>query len=316
MPKTVLHQNNDRCAHLRSGGDAVTSRRGFCTSVLAGAALLHAGLLMPRAVSAGKPDLSREADRLRALIKMRGSLDPELVIGWVRAKRFAVSQGRVAPLCGFVAATFNRFREISDALFEVMTLEITHYTDFDTGELLDEVRMPFSNQKVDVPAYRFGPATARFAVRLDEKQDFAPAADTSEGEFSPAGSVMMTKSIEPGYVRHGDLYLRHEEHGRVYPTDSQFPTMFYKESTIWSAPLDDVLDEDRRNADARVAYSAMTSWRPWMQMGELPGHTASNGFGGKARSLADLPEDFLRYTQQRHPDVLEDPEAILDAAED
>jgi hypothetical protein len=292
----------------------MTSRRNFCGSVLAGATLLHAGPLAAVSATAGDLDLSRDADRLRALIKMRGSLDSELVIGWVRAKRFAVSLGRVEPLCGFVAATFNRFREISDELFEVMTLEITHYTDFETGKLLDTLRMPFSNQEVDVPPYRFGPTTARFAVRLDEKDDFAPATGTTEGDFSPAGTVLMTKSIEPGYVRNGELFLRHEEHGRVYPTDSEIPTMFYKESTIWSAPVNEVLDAETRNVDVRVAYSAMTSWRPWMQMGELPGHTASNGFGGKARSLADLPEDFLRWTKQRHPDVLEDPEAILDAA--
>ncbi len=46
-------------------------------------------------------------------------------------------------------------------------------------------------------------------------------------------------------------------------------------------------------------------------MGDLPGHTASNGFGGRVEAIADLPEDFLRYTAQRHPDVLEDPSSLL-----
>ena len=316
MSKAGLQDKDDPEIRTRMVSNPATSRRSFCRSLVSGAALLHAGLLTAGPVTGEKLDLNREPDLLRALIKMRGSLDSELVIGWLRARRFAVSQGRVEPLCGFVAATFNRFREISDDLFSVSTLEITHYTDFETGELLDKLVMPFTGREIDVPAYRFGPATARFAVRLDEKDDFAPAAGTTEGSFSPAGSVLMTKSIDPGYVRNGELFLRHEEHGRVYPTDSKIPTMFYKESTIWSAPLNKVLDIDTRNVDARVAYSAMTSWRPWMNMGDLPGHTASNGFGGKARSLTDLPDDFLRYTRQRQPDVLEDPEAILDALED
>ncbi len=300
----------------RTESKELQSRRDVCRSLLSGATLLHFGLLPSGPLHARELNLEREPDLLRALIKMRGSLDTELVIGWVRAKRFAVSQGRVVPLCGFLSATFNRFRQVSDGLFSVMTLEITHYTDFETGALLDSLVMPFSNREVEVPAYRFGPAAARFAVRLEEKDDFYPAAGTTEGEFSPAGSVLMSKSIAPPYLRNGDLFIRHEEHGRVYPTASELPTMFYKESTIWSAPIAEVLDENTSYVDARVAYSAMTSWRPWMEMGELPGHTASNGFGGKAGSIVDLPEDFLRYTRQRHPDVLDDPEALLDAAEE
>lgn len=51
-------------------------------------------------------------------------------------------------------------------------------------------------------------------------------------------------------------------------------------------------------------------------MGDIPGHTASNGFGARARSVADLPDDFLRYTRELHPDVVEDPEAVLDTFEE
>jgi hypothetical protein len=279
---------------------------------LSAAALAGAGILpAKRSQAAVALDLSRETDRLRALVKMRGSLGPELVIGWLRAERFAYSQGRVEPLCGLIAASFMKYREVSEHLFEVTILEITHYTDFNTGELLDTLVMPFSNREVQVPAYRSGPSRSRFAVLLDEREDYAPVKGTTEKAFAPAGTVLMTKSIDPGYVDRGQLFLRHEEHGRVYPNDSELPSLFYKESTIWSAPVSVVLDPDSLNVDATVSYSSMTSWRPWMQMGDIPGHTASNGFGRKARSLADLPEDFLRYTRARHPDVLEDPEAVL-----
>lgn len=292
------------------------SRRQLCQSLL-GAAVVGAGSLPANVLAGGKTlDLTHDPDLLSALIKMRGNLGPELVTGWVRAKRFAVSEGRIEPVCGMIAATFNRFRQLSDEMFEVVTLEITHYTDFETGALLNTLVMPFSNQEIEVPAYSFGPAKSRFAVRLDEREDFAPAEKTNEDDFSPAGSVLMNKSIDQPYIRRGDLFLRHEEHGRVYPTDSELPSLFYKESTIWSAPLDRVLDTDTQNVDCSVAYSAMTSWRPWMKMGDIPGHTSSNGFGGKARSIADLPADYLRYTEQVHPGVLKDPGSILDSLED
>lgn len=301
---------------IHSDVGCLRTRRAFCRTAFSTGILFGAGLLPSAVLGAGKLDLNSDPDLLRALMKMRGSLDSELVIGWLRAKRFAVSRGRVEPLCGLIATTFSRFRQVSADLFEAVALEITHYTDFDTGEILDELVMPFSKRTVAVPAYRFGPARTRFAVQLDEKESFAPQAGTTEGDFAPAGTVSMTKSIRSEALRHGELFLRHEEHGRVYPNDSDVPTMFYKESTIWSALAADVIDEATPRVNAQVSYSAMTSWRPWMQMGDLPGHTASNGFGGRVDGIADLPEDFLRYTEARHPDVLEDPEALLDAIEE
>ncbi len=292
------------------------TRRQLCQSLLAGAALLGPGMLPLRASEAGELDLDREPDLLRALVKMRGSLDSQLVIGWLRAKRFSISQGRIEPLCGLIAATFSRFRQVSDDLFEAVVLEITHYTDFETWELLDTLVMPVTGREVEVPAFRFGPARARYAVSLDERDEFEPQEGTTQEAFSPAASIRMTKSIQREYAREGTLLLRHEEHGQVRPTDSDIPNMFYKESTIWSAPLDDVLDPGLTRVDALVNYSAMTSWRPWMHMGEVPGHTSSNGHGARARSLDDLPEDFLAYTRLLHPDVLEDPDAALGGFEE
>ena len=50
-----------------------------------------------------------------------------------------------------------------------------------------------------------------------------------------------------------------------------------------------------------------------MDMGDTPGHTTSNGLGGKVASVDALPEDWIRFTRQVHPDVLADPAAALDA---
>lgn len=303
----IEHRGTSRYARWAPPVD----RRAFCSSLIAGAGLAGLGVVPGLAAAPARLNLDRDADLLRALIKMRGSLDSRLVIGWLRARRFAVSVGRVEPLCGVLAATFYRFKEVSDELFEATALEISYYTDVRSGELLEELIMPFTGKRVTVPAYRFGPAATRFAVQLEEQEDFEPAAGTTESEFAPTASVLMSKSIHREGSQHGELSLRHEEYGRVLPQDGTVQSMFYKESTIWSAPLEAVLHPGNDSVDARVAYSAVTSWRPWMQMEDQPGFTSSNGFGGKARSVADLPEDFLRFTARHHPDVLEDPAALL-----
>ena len=288
-------------------------RRGFCRAALAGAGLA----LLPAAASwaaghGNTPDLSHDAELLRAFVKMRNSLGPELCIGWLRGKRFAISEGRVEPLCGMLAATFSRLNRVSDDEIEYVSLEISFYTDFETGEPITGMTMPFTGKRIQVPVHRFGPTAMRFAVNLDETEHFVPKPGTNQAAFATAGSVSMTKSIERNADHDGDIVLRHEEYGRRYPEGSDKPTMFYRETTLWSAPRDEVLDPARQRVDStRVGYSAMTSFRPWMQVGDLPGHTFSNGYGGRVRSVQELPAEYRNYVQQVHPDALADPEALL-----
>lgn len=294
----------------------VPTRRGFCRSAISGAGLLLATGGLPRAFaqgSGGALNLDRDPDLLRAYVKMRCTLGPEMCMGWLRGNRFAFSEGRVEPLCGMVAATFNKINRVSDDEFEFLSLEVSFYTDFETGALLKTLKMPFSGSEIEVPVHRFGPSAVRLAVNLDETEGFVPLAGTSQSEFATAGRVSMTKSIAKNYVNDGDLFLQHEEYGRRYPENSDRPSMFYRESTLWSAPMDEVLDPKRTAVDSEVSYSAMTSWRPWMNMGDVPGHTASNGFGRRAHVITDLPEDYRAFLKAVHPDVLDDPEALLTA---
>lgn len=293
---------------------AFTTRRAFMGSAISGAGLLLASSGLPAAFAQGSSaalDLDKDSDLLRAYVKMRCSLGSEMTMGWLRGERFAFSEGRVEPLCGMLAATFSKLNQVAEDEFEFVVLEVSIYTDLKTGELLKTVRMPFTGKTIDVPVHRFGPQRIRFAVNLDESEHFVPAPGTNQGEFAGAGSVAMTKSISDNYVNDGDLLLRHEEYGRRYPENSDRPSMFYRESTIWSAPLQEVMDPARNTVDSEVAYSAMTSWRPWMQMGDIPGHTASNGFGRRAFSMSDLPEDYRKLLGKVHPDVLDDPESLL-----
>lgn len=299
---------------LPTGSESSLTRRGFCTAAISGAGLILAAgsSFQALAQSGGRAlNLDHDPDLLRAYVKMRCSLGPEMTMGWLRGRRFAFSEGRVEPLCGMLAATFSKLHQVSEDQFEFVVLEISFYSDLETGALLKTIKMPFSGSEVEVPTHRFGPVPLRFAVNLDEEEHYAPAPGTNQGEFATEGSVAMNKSISRNYVTNGDLFLQHEEYGRRYPDGSDRPSLFYRESTIWSAPLQEVVDPARKSVDSHVAYSAMTSWRPWMNMGDIPGHTFSNGFGRRAHTPGDLPEDYRSFLVQEHPDVLRDPEALL-----
>ncbi|MBT5566053.1 MAG: DUF1838 family protein, partial [Rhodospirillaceae bacterium] len=94
-------------------------------------------------------------------------------------------------------------------------------------------------------------------------------------------------------------------------TDPNDARVFYKESAIWQGELDQLVDPNVTAASARLSYSAASSWRPWMEMGDIKGHTMSSGIGATCNSLAEMPEEWLRLTKIHHPDILENPEGVL-----
>lgn len=287
---------------------------------LAGVGLGVAAAATPAAASFASRRAAAVANGLRgpalldAFVRMRGRSDGALAYGWLRSQRSTVIDGDVTPLCGVVAGAVQRFERLSDTLCEATILEVAHYTDPQTGALLETVTMPGTGRVVRVPAYRFGPVKARFAVAHDEWEEFDPPQGGSGAtQFVPKSSVHLLRSIEPATAVGDDVCLRAHEYGRVYPDRARPPTIYYREWMVWQARAADLL---RRTAfvPAQYAYTALTSWRPWMQMGELRGHTLDSGHGAKAMGWNDCPPEFLALTRQRHPDLLDDPERALRAA--
>jgi len=264
------------------------------------------------------PGAAEVAGRLRgpalleAFVRMRGRTDGKPVYGWLRSQRSTVIDGEITPLCGVVAGAVQRFERISEDVFEATILEVAHYTDPLTGELLESVTMPGTGRSVKVPAYRFGPVKARFAVTLDEWEEFdPPQGGTGATQFVPRSSVHLLRSLEPAAAVGERVSLRTNEYGRVYPDRAKPKTIYYREWMIWQARAADLARAGLVSVPADYAYTALTSWRPWMQMGDLKGHTLDSGHGAKAADWSGCPPEFLEMTRRRHPDVLDDPERAL-----
>ncbi len=250
-------------------------------------------------------------DRLATMMRMRGSLDDRIVAGWLDAERSTVIDGEIVPFCRILAATVSRFRMMGDAC-EATTLEVAYYLDPVTGKLLEEFRFPGASAPVPVPLYRAGPTKIRYAVDVDYWEENEPTAKgAASTAFAPRSSVHLQRSIGAPRLHDGSVYMRSNEYGRVYPVRSAPPSIFYREWMIWRANAADLLGSSAPSVSADFMYSALSSWRPWMQMGNTKGHTAENGRGAKAASPADFPSELQALIKARDPDVLDDPAGVL-----
>ncbi len=249
---------------------------------------------------------------------MRSNTNGSLRSGWLEAKRFSYIDGEFTPLLILLAGTISTSRDNGDGTFDINLVETTYYLDVETGALLGTLVMPGTGKRVKVPLYRSGPAVVTIGTKTDDTEVSTGGAgvvseggEDATGVFAPKGDVKLERSVGPAVIDGNTVWIQTEEYGRVFPSDPKLARGFYKESAIWQGERDELLDPSVTAASAKLSYTAASSWRPWMEMGDVKGHTMSSGIGATCDRLQDMPEEWLRLTRIHHPDILDNPEGVL-----
>lgn len=297
--------------------DIVSRRR-----LLQGLALTSFGLAAlggaRRAGAADPPaaDFQSPADLLTSLVRMRGSLDERLVYVWLRGLRYTLVDGEALPLCAYLGGSITRYRRLADDMFEFLLYEVSYYTDIETGEMLQTLRMPYTGKEVEVPLYRTGPGRHVIMMANEEELEWSREKTTSEElarQIAPDAKINYRFRVRPAITFGDTVWIRNDSFTRLTPTDPKQAPMFYKEAITYQARLADLAEPGTAQVHTDISFAIATAWRPWMQMAGVTGHTVTDGIGGKVLDLGDMPADFLRFTEQHHPDVLDDPAALLES---
>lgn len=297
-----------------------SSLSGTRRDLLKGLALTSVGLAsLPRegfaaAASAPELDLSSPAGLLSASVKMRGTLDERLAFVWLRGLRYTLVDGVATPLCGYIGGSITRYRQLADDAFEFLLYEVSYYTDLETGEMLRTLRMPHTGREVDVPLYRTGPGRHVVMMSNEEELDWNANKTTSQelaDQLAPEAKIFYRFDLRPAVMSGDQVWIRSDSFTRMVPTDKSQAGMFYKEAITYQADREALAHPDATQVDTSISFAIATAWRPWMQMGDINGHTTTDGIGGKKLRMEDMPPDFLRFTAEHHPDVLDDPAGLL-----
>ncbi len=265
---------------------------------LGGAAL---GLTASSAFGGVDLNLNKRADFLQAAVKMRGSTDERLCIGWVTGTRYAVIEHKAVPIMGLLAATFTQYRRSTPDAYEAKSIEVAYFTDLETRKLIETWRNPFTDRVVDVPRVRMGPS--QFSVNADGLQ-----IQRAAGE---AVGMALQHQFKPAVVRGDDVWITEviDVHGTP-PGDHAKPFV-YNEMSTYQAKLSQLADPGLPTVATNVTFHGLVTFRPWMEFGDMPGHTTAHGAGMRAASISELPKYYVELTREFNPDVLEDPLAVL-----
>jgi hypothetical protein len=268
------------------------------------------------AVAAGSSDFNAKdpASVLRAVTRMRYSEDGRLTMGWLKALRYGVVDAEITPLFGMVTGTFGRHRVMEDGSVENVSFELAFYTDLESGEVLDRITIPYTNKSVEVPRLLLGPNKSRTKPLFHELMESGPPAERTDSESAmrPLGSTRVERWLGPVTIKDNNVWITEASSAVLVPADPKADKVVYNESLVITADYADLMNPDLPSVPAKLGYTGVSSWRPWMQMGDHPGHTTSSGFGGKAFDADALPDDYRAMAERFYPEALANPAAILD----
>jgi hypothetical protein len=270
------------------------SALGFSAAAL----LAPVGLGAAAATATDAPDLNAPERRMTSIMKLFGATDDRVCFGFVQGLYYGVVNNRMAPLYGVLAAVVNRYAPRADGTYDGKTFEVAYFTDWNTGERLETFKNPYSGETVEVPVTRSGP----HHVHLGPNGRILPPGESADRAVKQA--------FLPLRVINDHVWLVEEILAHT-PAAEGRPAVTLNSITNWSARLADVLDPMQAAVPAEVHYNALVNWRPWLKMGDRPGFLLGNAAGKTVASIDQLPPNYVALTKTLHPDVLEDPKALL-----
>ena len=249
-------------------------------------------------------DFSKREDQMTALIKMRCSMDDRIVLGGVKGLYYGVVDNKITPLYGVLAGTMARYRKLDNFRYEGVSFEVAYFTDWHTGKLLETFDNPYTGETVEVPQTRMGPS--KLIIGLDGRE-------IPSDNPRLAGMDISHRFIPPR-AEHDTVVLV-EEIRVGTPDDFPGPQFHYNEVTTYRAQMADLVNPEVMLANDSTHFNGVISWRPWLKMGDHPGHLFGTATGGRYDSVDDYPPYYVELTNKHHPDVFGDTAALLETAE-
>jgi len=263
------------------------------------APLLGAGLAAPAHAQGKKLDLSNRADFLTAVQKMRGALDERICMGYVKGVYYGVVDQKITPLYGVLGGTFSRYKKNAEGNYDGRTFEVAYFTDWATGQLLEKFKNPYTGETVDVPQTRMGPSNITIT------------ADGLKIAGAEGRGLVVSHRFLPARVVNDDVWIV-DESVVATPPDFNGPKFAFNEVTTLQTTLSELNDPKLMQTATHVHFNGVVTWRPWLKMGDRPGHLLGNAAGRRLAKMTDYPREYQEWTAKYHPDVWADPGKILD----
>jgi hypothetical protein len=218
-----------------------------------------------------------------------------LSLGSLSGDFYSVQGGLATPLHGAVMASFSRSYPQPDGTIVTKTIELEWFTNLD-GTVFEEWKNPVTNKMVPHPPRKYWVHT------YETDRDGIKKSVTLNTRFHQA----VTGWREEG----DDLWMFGEiitmpEGGGTAPESTELSDRH--------ARISELLAPGGKPVRSEYSSRVVTGWRPWQQMGNIPGQLLLICGGHSLNGLDELPPEWVKATQKRFPELLPSLDTLLSA---
>ena len=228
-------------------------------------------------------DLSSPEGNLRGFLKARASLDGEDTVTWFTGNVHAwIPGGKHTHLFGFEGYNVSRVAE-ADGGYDLLTREAVFYLDPETRQILEKWKNPFIDDEVGVTHVWNDPVNQ--PLRLDGPRGpfHVPVTGIGDDVFFNLDIFLAYPSPLPR---------------AQFPENSQGDLYQAVELFQFYAKRSEIENESVLSAEAKVSWTRIAPWLPWMRMGDRPGQLVYHCRGSKLPGgYQDLPEWIKAYVE-------------------
>ena len=260
-----------------------------------GGALLGAGLPIGADAAADGPAAGSKSslDTLQTHVRMRAHPDGRPAFWWYSGTFYGqVSGQRTVPLLGIEGLSINRCTPADDGAFTYALREAGWFKDLGTGAILDQWLNPLTGRTV-APKHYYSPQSLRF-----EGATVLPVLKAPIPGLEYTGYLGAPVTL-------GDSVWSSEELLVRMPGANGAPATVQTSLLTLHASLRDLRARANRFVPSTMAYQTLASWRPWMDMRDIPGVISWRLFGRKAATVDELPPAIVARTRSTHPQLFE-----------
>ncbi len=240
--------------------------------------------------------LSDPADRIKLIAKVFGSTEEAERHAFLKFHIFGFTgEGNLIPLFTMNNYIIQKWEPGEDGTFKVQHYEAAYYSKFDTDEAISEWENPLTGEVIEVPHFVLGPVPRFYAPDMaDGNSTFAP----DPMNITMIGDRVFIPTLTRIKMPNS---LTVEEWG-AYGGE---PMTYWDSMLVYSANINDVLDEERTSVPAEIHMQNLVSWAPYLKLGDAPGRTMVRAYGQHISGYDALPEKVRKNLKTHTPEIFD-----------
>ena len=244
-----------------------------------------------------------------ALARIHGNLDfSKEKIGWFKGKAIGVVPGKKnLEICGFEGFSVTRLLPWPNGAYRKLLREVGFYTDLKTGEILEELKNPYTGEIVrTVPI-----ANDPFNFTIEEFWPEPPSYGGLNDDDKPPRIPMIKKWQEKGdtVLLESDIHLFYPSalQPDKWPRESSGPMNRVSEMFRYIIDRNQLGDPDNTSVEFFGSWVRETPWFPWLLMDGAPGHCMYVCDQGAWDHWDFIPQNILDAAKAIDPKFLSAP---------